>query len=164
MLHLLNFLWPGGDKNITVSFKCFKEPSLTCLASQSLFLRCHQQEVFTLRLQGWFIIEQSFLWFGEESTSRRNLFCCHLCFPTLRMTLEATDGKQRSSKKLSSHFGPTVRFWCLSVISSCSLLHGRSWDFSEESCEIKCFWAEVKEQSMETPVKLLQRKFFYLNT
>lgn len=31
--------WKGGK--ITVSFKYFKEPSLTCLASQSLFLHCH---------------------------------------------------------------------------------------------------------------------------
>lgn len=112
---LAEFFLTRGEKNITIFFKYFKEPSLTCLASQSLFLHCHQQEVFTLRLQGWFIIEQSFLWFGEKSKSHGNLFCCHLCFPTLQMTLEATDGKQRSSKRLSSHFGPTVRCWCLSA-------------------------------------------------
>lgn len=118
MLHLLNFPWPGGERGrqeITISFKYFKEPSLTCLASQSLFLHCHYQEVFTLRFQRWFIIEQSSLWFGGESKSHRNLFCCHFCFPTLQMTVEATDGRQSSSKKLSSHFGHAVMFWCLSA-------------------------------------------------
>lgn len=41
------------------------------------------------------------------------------------------------------------------LVSSCSLLQGKYWDFSEK---MKCFWAGVKEQSMETAVKLFHRK------
>jgi len=136
---LTEFYLSWKKKHISISFKYFKEPSQVYFAPQSLFLHCRLQDVSPSDFRGGCIIEQSSPWSGGESRSHWNLFCCHFCFPPLRMTFKATNGRQSSSKKPSSCFGHTVTSGTSLLISSCALLQERSEDCSENSCEMRCF-------------------------
>lgn len=137
----------GRGEEITISFKYFKELSLTCLASQepisSLPLAGSFHSQTSGMIHNW--TKLSVVWRREQKSQE---------FVLLPFLFSYTRNESRSNCWKAKHFQEAqLPFWLHCqipvplIIPSYSLLRGRSWDFCEKIVKLSVSEQEGKNRA-----------------